>query len=303
MDFRQLRSFVAVAEELHFTRAARRLRVAQPPLSRQIRQLEAELGVHLFERTKRKVELTQVGALFLPEALKLLKQLEVATLVAQRAARGEIGLLHIATTSALPYMGLLPKVLHAYRELFPHVQLVLREMNTRQQLDALHAGEIDVGFLRLPMRTLPSRISVQVVQSEPMCIALRQDHPLAPMKTVDLARLADEPFIMYPYDLGGGLHDLSIALCKQAGFTPKVEQEARTVAMAVSFAAAGLGVALVPASIRNVHTPGAVYRPLRGRSARTEIAVAHRSNDRSPRVTAFVKLSLTFRNKAGGPGE
>src|SRR5262245_37118153 len=118
MDLRQLKYFVAVAEELHFTRAAKRLRVAQPPLSRQIRQLEQELNVHLFQRTKRKVELTQVGALFLPEALKILKQVELATLVAQRAARGEIGLLHVATTSALPFMGLLPKVLHAYRRQF-----------------------------------------------------------------------------------------------------------------------------------------------------------------------------------------
>ena len=117
--------------------------------------------------------------------------------------------------------------------MFPHVQLVLRELNTRQQLDALHEGELDVGFLRLPIRTLPVPISIQIVQSEPMCVALREDHPLARMKTVDLARLAGEPFIMYPYDLGGGLHDLSIALCKQAGFAPKVEQEARTVAMAV----------------------------------------------------------------------
>ena len=297
MELRQLRYFVAVAEELHFTRAAKRLHVAQPPLSRLIRRLEDELKTRLFLRTKRKVELTQVGALFYPEAVKILNQLELATLVAQRAARGEIGLLQIATTSTLPFMGLLPKVLHAYRELFPHVQLMLKELNTKEQLEGLRDGELDVGFLRLPVRALPPQISIQVVQSEPMLLALREDHLLARARTIDLARLTQERFIVYPYDLGGGLHDLSMALYKEAGFVPRMELEARTVPMAVSFAAAGLGVALVPASIRNVHTPGVTYRPLKGRSARTEIAVAHRVNDRSPRVTSFVKLSLTFRNK------
>jgi DNA-binding transcriptional LysR family regulator len=297
MELRQLRYFVAVAEELHFTRAAERLRVAQPPLSRQIRQLEEKLKVRLFLRTKRKVELTQAGALFFSEAVKILKQADLAVLVAQRAERGEIGLLHIATTSALPFMGLLPNVLHAYRQLFPRVQLVLRELNTKQQLDALYEGGLDVGFLRRPIRTLPSRISVQTVHTEAMCVALREDHALASARKVDLARLATESFIMYPYDLGGGLHDLAESLCKAAGFVPKVEQEASTVPMAVSLAAAGLGVALVPESIGHVHIPGVVYRPLKSPSAKTEIAIAHRSNDRSPSISALVKLSLTFRGK------
>jgi DNA-binding transcriptional LysR family regulator len=295
MELRQLKYFVAVAEELHFTRAAERLRMAQPPLSRQINQLERELKVRLFRRTKRKVELTQAGALFLPQALETLRQAELALLTAQRAERGEVGLLNIATTSSMPFMDLLPRILHAYRQSFPHVHVVLQEQNTSEQLANLYEGAVDIGFLRLPVRVLPERISVETIHSEPLCLALREDHPLASARDIDLRRLENEALIMYPADLGGGLHDLCVSLCKNAGFVPKVEQEAKTVPVAVSFAAAGLGLAFVPASIRNVHTPGVIYRPLKQPSAKAEIAIAYRNNDRSARVKAFVKLSFALR--------
>lgn len=292
MELRQLEYFVVLAEELHFTRAAERLRIAQPPLSRQVKRLEQELKVSLFRRTKRKVELTQPGALFLPQALETLRQADLARTTAQRAARGELGLLHIGMTSSLPFMRLLPKILHSYHELFPLVHLVLQEQNTQEQLTSLDGGALDVGFIRLPIRHLPPRISAQSFYSEPLCLALRNDHPLSSAPAIDLRRLANEPLIMYPYDLGGGLHDLVVKLCSEAGFVPKVAQEAKTVPMAVAFAAAGLGVALVPASGRNVHTPGVVYRPLKQPSAKTEIAIAYRMKDRSRRVRAIVKLSL-----------
>ncbi len=295
MELRQLKYFVAVAEELHFTHAAERLRIAQPPLSRQINRLEQELKVRLFRRTKRKVELTQAGELFLPQALETLRQAELALLTAQRAARGEVGLLNIATTSSMPFMGLLPRILHAYRQSFPHVHVILQEQNTKEQLANLYEGGIDVGFLRLPVRDLPARISVETVYSEPLYLALRDGHPMASAAEIDLSRLSNEPFVMYSPDLGGGLYDLAVRVCKDAGFTPKVEQEAKTVPTAVSFAAAGLGVALVPESIQNIHTPDVVYRPLKQESAKAEIAIAHRMTERSPTVKAFVKLSLAFR--------
>jgi len=295
MELRQLKYFVTVAEELHFTRAAERLRIAQPPLSRQIQQLERELKVRLFRRTKRRVELTQAGALFLPRALETLRQAELAALTAHRAARGEVGLLHIATTSSMPFMGLLPRILHAYRQAFPRVHVVLLEQNTKEQLTNLYEGGLDVGFLRLPIRDLPARISVETVYSEPLYLALREDHPLASAPEIDMRGLANEPFIMYPAALGGGLHDLCLDLCKNAGFIPKVEQEAKTVPVAVSFAAAGLGIALVPACIQIVHTPGVVYRPLKKTLARAEIAIAYRTGDRSARVRELVKLSLALR--------
>jgi DNA-binding transcriptional LysR family regulator len=296
MELRQLRYFLAVAENLHFTRAAERLRVAQPPLSRQIRRLEDELGVQLFRRTRRRVELTQAGALLVPEATKILKQAEHTARVAQGAMRGEIGLLHIGATSSLPFTDLLPKVLSAYRKMFPDVQLVLRELNTKQQLDALHAGDIDLGFVRLPVRILPSRIAVQTVRTEPVVAVLPKGHRLAAARRLDLRLLAEETFIMYPYELGGGLHDLLIRLFNEAGFVPRVQQEATTVPTAVSLAAAGLGIALVPQSIRAVQIPGVVYKPLASPAAKAEIAIAHRLNDRSPAVLAFAKLCRTLRN-------
>ena len=195
----------------------------------------------------------------------------------------------------MPFMGLLPNILHSYHRSFPHVHLVLQEQNTEEQLNNLDEGAVDVGFLRLPIRHLPLRISVQSFYTEPLYLALWQDHPLATAREVDLRRLSNEPFIMYPYDLGGGLHDLAVKLCSEAGFVPKIAQEAKTVPMAVTFAAARLGVALVPASGQNVHTPGVVYRPLKQASAKTEIALAYRMKDRSPSVRAFVKLSLASR--------
>lgn len=292
MELRQLRYFVVLAEELHFTRAAERLRIAQPPLSRQVKQLEQELKVSLFRRTKRKVELTQPGALFLPQALETLRQADLARTTAQRGARGELGLLHIGMTSSVPFMGLLPRILHSYHELFPQVHLVLQERNTQEQLAGLDQGALDVGFIRLPVRHLPARISAQSFYTEPLCLALRNDHPLSSAPAIDLRRLSNEPLIMYPYDLGGGLHDLVVKLCSEAGFVPKVAQEAKTVPMAVAFAAAGLGIALVPGSGRNVHTPGVAYRPLTQPSAKTEIAIAYRMKDRSRSVRAIVKLSL-----------
>lgn len=298
MELRQLKYFVVLAEELHFTRAAERLRIAQPPLSRQVKRLEQELKVSLFRRTKRKVEITQAGALFLPQAIEALRQADLARTTAQRAARGELGLLHIGMTSSMPFMGLLPTILHSYHQAFPHVHLALQEQNTREQLTGLDEGALDVGFIRLPSRHLPPGISVQSFYIEPMCVAMRKDHNLASAASVDLRRLSNEPFIMYPYDLGGGLHDLAMKLCSEAGFVPKVAQEAKTVPMALTFAAANLGVALVPASGRKVHTPGVVYRPLKQPAAKTEIALAYRTKDRSPSVRAFVKLSLAVRESA-----
>jgi DNA-binding transcriptional LysR family regulator len=295
MELRQLKYFAVLAEELHFTQAAERLRIAQPSLSRQIKRLEQELKIRLFRRTKRRVELTQAGELFLPRALETLRQAELSALTAQRAGRGELGLVQIGTISSMPFMGLLPKILHAYRLAYPHVHVVLQEQNTKEQLKNLYEGALDVGFLRLPIRDLPSRISVQSLCREPVYVALREDHPLASAPEIDLRRLSSEPFIMYPYDIGGGLHDLSISICNDAGFVPRIEQEAKTVSMAVSFAAAGLGAALVPASSRNIHTPGVVYRPLKRAFRNAEVAIAHRLDDYSARVKAFVELSLSLR--------
>ena len=295
MELRHLRYFVAVAEELHFARAARRLKMAQPPLSRQIKQLEAELKVRLFSRAERNVQLTDAGALFLPHARETLMQAERAALVVQRAARGELGLLNIATPSSMPFMGILPAMLRAYRQSHPHVQLVLQEMGIARQLAGLCNGELDIGFIRLPVTHFPNEIAAHKILKEKIYVALHEDHPLAGGDRIQLSSLADVPFIMYPYDLGGGFYDITMNLCRKAGFAPRIEQEAKTVPMAVSLAAAGLGLALVPGCIRQVHTPGAVYRELQDADATTELAIAYRKNDRSLMVKSFVRTSAPFR--------
>lgn len=295
MELRHLRYFVAVAEELHFARAARRLHMAQPPLSRQIKQLELELNARLFHRADRKVQLTEAGALFLPQARETLMQAERAMRVAQRAARGELGLLNIATPSSMPFTGILPAMLRAYRASFPKVQLLLQEMGIAQQLVGLSNGELDIGFIRLPATHFPQGIVAHRILKEKIYVVLPEDHPLARREGVELADLSGEPFIMYPTDLGGGLYDITMTLCRKAGFAPRIEQEAKTVPMAVSLAAAGLGLALVPGCVRQVHIPGAVYLELKDPDASTEIAIAYRKNDRSPIVRSFVRISAPYR--------
>lgn len=299
MELRHLRYFVAVAEELHFARAARRLRMAQPPLSRQIKQLEAELKVRLFHRGDRKVQLTQAGALFLPQARETLMQSERAALIAQRAARGELGLLNIATPSSMPFTGILPEMMRAYRQAFPQVQLLLQEMGINRQLQGLVNGDIDIGFIRLPVTHFPVGITAHTILKEKIFVALHADHPLAARERINLASLAEEAFIMYPYDLGGGLYDITMSLCRKAGFAPRIEQEAKTVPMAVSLAAAGLGVALVPGCIRQVHISGTAYRELNDPAATTELAIAYRKDDRSLTVKSFVRISAKFRLDRG----
>ena len=300
MELRHLRYFVAVAEELHFARAARRLRMAQPPLSRQIKQLELELNVRLFERADRKVQLTEAGALFLPQARETLVQAERATLVAKRAARGELGLLNIATPSSMPFTGILPQMLRAYRASFPQVQLLLQEMGIARLIVGLVNGEIDIGFIRLPVTHFPQGIAAHKILKEKIYVALSEHHALAHRDSIQLGDLAREPFIMYPADLGGGLYDITMTLCRKAGFAPRIEQEAKTVPMAVSLAAAGLGLALVPGCVRQAHIPGAVYLELKDPDASTEIAIAYRRNDRSPTVKSFVRISSPYTGSLEG---
>jgi DNA-binding transcriptional LysR family regulator len=268
--------------------------MAQPPLSRQIKQLELELNVRLFNRADRKVRLTEAGTLFLPQARETLMQAERAALIVRRAARGELGLLNIATPSSMPFTGILPALLRAYRESYPHVQLFLQELAIARQLVGLSNGELDIGFIRLPVARLPAGITAAKILKEKIYVVLHEDHPLARRETLSLGSLAGEPFIMYPHDLGGGFYDITMQLCRKAGFAPRVEQEAKTVPMAVSLAAAGLGLALVPGCIRQAHIPGATYRELKDRDAVTELAIAYRKNDPSSAVKSFVRISAPF---------
>jgi DNA-binding transcriptional LysR family regulator len=280
MELRLLRYFVAVAEERHFGRAAERLHIAQPPLSQQIKQLEADLGVQLLVRSTRKVELTPAGERYLDRARAILASLEAARTEASRIAAGEIGRLAIGFTGSATYE-LLPALARVLRRDLPDVELDLKgEMLTPRQEAGLADGTLDLGFLRPPVRD--PDLEVRVLRREPLIALLPEAHPLAQRSTVRLAELREEPFISYPSQHRSVVHDAVFAACERAGFRPLVVQEVAETSTLVVFVAAGAGVALVPASVRHLQITGAVFRPLAGTTAEVELAAAMRAGDDSP---------------------
>jgi DNA-binding transcriptional LysR family regulator len=287
MELRHLRYFVTVAEELHFGRAAARLHLSQPPLSMQVKALEAELGTRLLARTQRKVELTAAGEVFLRDAREILQRVEQAAGAARRAARGEIGALAVGFVTIADY-NVLPSVLSAFRARNPAVGLTLREATTDVQLRDLAGEHLDVGFVLPPVGD--QRICLLPLLREPLVAALPQHHPLARARgPLGLARLKDTPFILFPRHMAPGLYDDVVSFCRRAGFNPRVEQEAIQMQTIVSLVSAGLGAALIPASMRNLGRTGVVYRPLRETSPLTEIALAWRQGDEQPALTRFLE--------------
>src|SRR5258708_4679460 len=258
MALLHLRYFVTVAEELHFGRAAGKLHISQPPLSMQIRALENELGVTLFNRTQRRVSLTQAGAALLGEARHILARVEQAVLMTKRAGRGEIGELAIGFISVADY-NVLPVVLREFRRRFPLVKLTLRESTTDAQIRDLLAGRIDVGFM-LPPINEASLQSVPILR-EPLIAALPAKHPLAgrPGK-LGLEKLKDAPFILFPRPYAPGLYDDIVSCCKAAGFSPQVEQEAIQMQTIVSLVSAEPRGALIPASPPHLPPTGWAYQ-------------------------------------------
>jgi DNA-binding transcriptional LysR family regulator len=288
MELRHLRYFVTVAEELHFGRAALRLSIVQPSLSQQIRQLEDELGFPLLYRTKRYVELTDAGKVFLGEARQVLAQVREAKRAAQRAYRGEVGRLVVGYISSSTY-DLLPMMLRVYRERFPDVEVGLRELTTQEQLRALEEEYIQVGLLRLPISA--PMLHVEVVRREPIVCVLPEQHPLATRELIDVSLLANEPFVLQASQRGAGYYVQLMKLCLSAGFSPNVIQEVTEMHTIVSLVAAGMGVSLVPLSTQNIRSQGVVYRELEGTAALTEMAVAWRRDTHSELVHNFLSVS------------
>jgi DNA-binding transcriptional LysR family regulator len=275
MELRHLHYFIAVAEELHFSRAAERLCISQPPLSQQIRSLEDELGIKLFERTKRQVQLTEAGKVFLEHSYLVLAQLEQAIEVTQRIGRGEVGRLAIGFVDSATYT-LLPNILRVWREQFPAVELRLHELTTQEQIHALHHNQIDVGVVRSAI--IEPGLSTECVLQESLVLALSQTHPLSAQTKVSLSTLADELFILFPAKLGPVFYEQIIQLCQQAGFRPKVAQEAVQMQTIVGLVAAGMGIAFVPASMQNFHRSGVVYKPLQEQTPQTGLYLAWRQH-------------------------
>jgi DNA-binding transcriptional LysR family regulator len=290
MELRHLRYFAAVADELHFGRAAQRLRIAQPPLSQQIRHLEDELGVALFHRTKRRVALTEAGQAFLARVRVILATAGDAVTEAQRVARGELGRVVIGFMSAA-MLDQFPVILRGFRRGFPDAEVQLAQMPSNEQLKAVASGHIDVGFVDISHRTPivmvgDTAVRVERAWSEALLVALPPDHALARRNAVALADLATEPFVTLPRQPATGFYDQIIGLCQAAGFSPTVRQEASQLPAMLTLVAAGLGVAIVPCCVCPQWRDQIAFRPL-AEPASIDVTMIWRTDDVSPVLAAF----------------
>jgi DNA-binding transcriptional LysR family regulator len=289
MDQRQLSSFVTLAEELHFVRAAARLGVTQPALSQQIVRLEEALSVRLFERTKRRVALTDAGRVFLTDALAILRQFELATMGARRAAKGQIGRLTIGFVEASPF-NMLPRLVSRLSRELPEVSLVLQEMVTEEQVEALRSGRIDVGLLR-PMFN-DSGLGKLPLLRERYLVALPASHPLAEAESVVLSALRNERFIVTPARKRRYVEGRFRAAFKRAGFEPDIAQEVNQLHTIIGLVGGGIGIALVPSSVSRLNLEGVVYRPLRDKDTPVAELVAAWSLEReTPVLRRFLAIA------------
>jgi DNA-binding transcriptional LysR family regulator len=285
-ELRQLRHFIAVAERLHFGRAAAALHISQPPLSRSIRELERRLGATLLARTRRRVELTPEGARFLEDARRLVAQLERAVLEVGSMAAGDGGRLRLGFVSLADF-GVLPGLLKAYKSARPGVSLALREMLSPDQATALAAGELDFGLLLPPVAG--TELEHIVVQRERFVVALPLRHRLAGTRSrIGMRDIANEAFVMAPREIAPGLHDMVSALAARAGFAPRVAQEAIQMQTVVSLVSSGLGVAVVPASVANLGRRGVVYREIADAHPRLDLWLAWRRGAQGIAAREFV---------------
>ena len=289
MDLRHLRYFIAVAEELHFTRAASRLHIAQPPLSRQLRQLEKELGVTLFIRARRQVELTDAGQVFLVKARQVLQAAESAVTETQRAERGETGKLAVGFFEQTAYT-LLPPILRAFNERFPEVDVQLRWFPVIGQVKALEQGEVDIVFVR-PVADL-SAVSKRLLLKEAFVVALPASHPFATRDAVSIEECADERIINYTEHLAPDYHAAIMRACALAGFVPKRPLDVGQVYTALGLVSAGVGIALAPASVQRVRFDGLLYKPLRGRPLESVTYLAWLQPSPSILLKAFVEIAM-----------
>jgi DNA-binding transcriptional LysR family regulator len=295
LELRQLRYFVALAEELHFGRAAERLHIVQPALSMQIGGLERQLGVRLFDRTKRKVDLTDAGALFLNEVRLTLQQAERAEMVARQAGRGERGRIAVGYGGSVVFSSAMSALLFAFRQAYPEVELQLSEMPTAEQLAALVEGKLDIGFVRPPFAGPATGLSVLTLAREKLVVALHPDNPLAALERIPVRALADEPFISYSTAAGTGLLSHLVAVCRRGGFEPRIAQTVPQIATVVSLVAAGLGVSLVPDSLRQMPAAAVAYRDLADVEEWSELSLAYRRNERSASVRALIRQAQARR--------
>lgn len=294
MELRHLRYFVILAEELHFGRAAKRLGISQPPLSQQIRALELNLKATLFERTNRRVELTPAGQALLVEARATLDQAERAVNIVGKAQRGEIGELKVGFAPSAPLIVPFTATVVAFRNTLPGIRLVLNEQVTTDQIDALLERRLHIGFIRSPTTPdIPEALVAVELYREPLAVFLRANHPLARQRrSVPLKALADEAFVFFPRGSGTSLYDQVFAMCRKAGFTPRIDQEAKGNATILGLVAVGLGVSILPASLRGIAVANVACLAISPAGPPTSMWLIHRRHDQSAASEAFVKLAM-----------
>lgn len=298
MELRQFRYFVAVAEELHFGRAALRLHIGQPPLSVQIQAIERELGVLLLKRDRRTVELTDAGRLFLVEARNAITQAQRAIDTAKRFARGEVGTLRVNFTTSVPLHTSFPRIIRAFREAFPDIHLELKIQTSHAILDAIVLGNLDVGFVRPAARTvLPRELSAVPLYRDRLMLVVPAGHPLASATApVPLAALSEEQFLLRPAHKDGGFYDQIFGLCAEAGFEPQVIQEVQDTATAFGLVAAGLGVTIAPQSLQAINVPDIVWCDIAvEKDGESEVVLVYKKSVVSPLRD---KLIESFRREA-----
>lgn len=297
MELRHLRYFLAVAEELHFGRAAARLGIAQPPLSQQIRQLEEELGTALLVRA-RPLALTEPGRVLLAEARGILQRVARVKPAVERAARGETGSLAVGVVASATY-GVFPRMFRRFRTRHPEVALTLAVMSSGEQAAALRAGQIQLGIARPPFGD--ETLRVETLLEEPVVVALPGGHPLAARSALRLRALADEPFVLFPRDRHPGWSDFVQGLCREAGFQPRIAQEATELAAAMALVAAGEGVTLVPASVQDLRRTGVAYRALTPSPQTPLVALYRPEPEVLPVIPRFLSVAREVLARPGRP--
>lgn len=289
MEFRHLRYFLVLADELHYGRAAQRLAISQPPLSVNIQQLEESVGARLFDRDSKGVRLTAAGVAFRESAQALLAQAEQARVLAREIEGGAVGRLRVGFVGSALFHGL-PEWLRTFQAVSPRIEVTLSELNSQEQLDALLHEELDLGFVHT--QRVPDTVQTLRLRSEPFMCCLPQQHALAARKKVPLASLRDEPFVLFSRRASPDYYNRIIEMCGAHGFHPRVRYEVRHWLSVVSVVSQGMGVSLVPAPLQRAGIAGAVFRPLKEATLPSEIFAAWKRAQQHPARDQFVQVAM-----------
>lgn len=295
MELRHLRYFVAIADAGHFTRAAEKLGIGQPPLSQQIQALEREIGTPLFKRLPRGVQLTEAGAAFADDARRILREVGQATERAQRIASGEQGRIRVGMINSAPFHPLIPQMIREFRRRYPAIAFSLDERTTPALVSAVRSGTVDLAFVR-PLLEDQAGLTMETLLDEDLVVALPSGHPLTQRARIPLLALSIEPFVLFSRAVGAGLHDEIISACRNAGFSPRIGQEASQPTSIVNLVAAGLGVSIVPASMQHIQTDGVSFRPIARPVPQARLSVIYREGeDDGPQLRRLLDLIREMR--------